>query len=341
LSLVLWADDNLPVRFFKVALQVSSLFMHHAPKPPGSRSPGHPVNKLFTALEKVLAIVAAEGDWTISNFRKEIKRQLKVPKNFAAYDCFRGICDALEEDFDFDENLLKFHRAAFDTACACVSEWGGPESRARLEALKLLPLYCESSSGLPTLLWFNRPAKQIKVKVGNLDGLLRDCLLLRFNLFHEYLSHAFPKWSKDHSALSEGYLFALEFQWFQDNSFPFEANLVQKHWNPQLGDDRPDFAAAQWLLRRCEGRPKCFATFLLEWAASWPLFEDGIHKDLIAQITSLINRSVSQMAESPRDRALLKAVESVVCSHCSETPLALDRARDALDAALKPFGDPG
>jgi hypothetical protein len=57
--------------------------------------------------------------------------------------------------------------------------------------------------------------RQILGRACGLEGLLRKCLILEFIFFHEYLSHAFPTWTKDVEPVSEGFLFALEFDWFE------------------------------------------------------------------------------------------------------------------------------
>ncbi len=115
-----------------------------------------------------------------------------------------------KDDSDLEDHLNSLNKTGFDLATFCVSKWGGPRAKARLDSLSPLALeliqnhqtgvtytYCMSSGG-PVFLAFGKP-----------NGALLSYLNLEFYFFHEYLSHIFPRWDDRAREFSEGYLFSV------------------------------------------------------------------------------------------------------------------------------------
>src|SRR5207244_13305444 len=121
-----------------------------------------------------------------------------------------------------DQRLGQVNQKAQDGMRECINAWGGKKAKKRVKQLALLPLHCETAGKDETESFFERAQSRILIRVGSPEIILLECLVLEFTLFHEYLSHAFPTWSKDVEEISEGCLFALEFEWLHSKYTMFD-----------------------------------------------------------------------------------------------------------------------
>jgi hypothetical protein len=105
-----------------------------------------------------------------------------------------------------------------DLARECVQAWGGPRAKryihSRLTELIDLSFVYESADRAFDM-YFDDEDRVIVVPVGMERGILRRCLNLEFYFFHEYLSHIFPRYDDERGVFSEGYLFAIERDFYE------------------------------------------------------------------------------------------------------------------------------
>jgi hypothetical protein len=168
--------------------------------------------------------------------------------------------------------------------------------------------------------------------------LLRECLVLEFSLFHEYLPHAFPDWKRDEADVSEAWLLALEMQWFKFEYTAFDCDVLLQVWGSRLMKDREVYWAADWLLKRCDSR-RCVARFLLEFVASLSQFDPADARDFLSLLTGVANKAGMKLGanSSAKQKKTVDLLNKLLCTPCgSQAPvwdfgkmrIALEREMD-------------
>jgi hypothetical protein len=202
-------------------------------------------------------------------------------------------------------------------AIECIKEWGGPKARKRAGKLAEIPLLCKTGDKEQMEFSFERANGCISIRTGSAEGLFLECMLLQFSLFHEYLSHAFPTWSKDIAEISEGFLFRLEFEWLESRYTLFDNDLLYELWSTRLAKERGSFNTARWLLKRCRPSVDCMHKFLLEWAGGWQDFQEADHLDLLSQLKGVYNKIGSGFGHTtPKALQTLKVLDQALCEPC-------------------------
>jgi|GEM_PF-6712660 len=258
MALITLADDQKKLRLLQVGVRVA--------------------DHLFTALqqdhsaddEKALAEILSrwihlKGDLTVVGLVEQIHTELSPLAGQPIFDSVRNQLNRAE--YDYKARIAKLNELGFDTTQKCIQKWGGPKAKARGQQLSILPVRCETRGNAETELYYLRGREpSIDLYPGNTDKLLQECLLLEFNFFHEYLSHAFPDWKTDDDRLSEGWLLALEIEWFKEEYTFLDRQTLIDAWLPRLGKDKRNFHVAEWLIGRCDNKV-CAKKFMLEWVA--------------------------------------------------------------------------
>jgi hypothetical protein len=327
------ADDQKKLRLLQVAVRVS--------------------DHLFTALqqdhgaddEKVLDEILSrwihlKDDLSVADFVVQVHVELAPLAGQATFDLIRKQLSGA--DYDYKARIAKLNELGFETARKCVQKWGGPKAHERLKNLKLLPVRCETRGNDVTELYFERSSKpKILVFPGNPERLLQDCVLLEFSFFHEYLSHAFPNWKSDEDRLSEGWLLALEIEWFREEFTFLDRQALLDAWLPRLGKDKRAFHVADWLLARCENKV-CAKRFLLEWVADWNSNDKGVNEDLVSLITGVMKRTGSKLGgkKSVKKEATRQVLDDQICRPCARSSWKINEMREALEVELDRYDTP-
>jgi hypothetical protein len=329
---VTWADDSKPIRLFQIGVRLSAHFYDAMAKTASAktdRSPSHvdELNKRWLMLS---------GDQTIPEYEERLQKELFPLAGEAVFDHIRV---ELAKPFHYDQKLVQINQAALDAARRCIKSWGGAKAQRRLKQLKLLPLHLESIDDKHTQFSFERTANRILVRPGLPEILLRECMILEFSLFHEYLSHAFPAWSKDVEPISEGWLFALEFEWFESQYTPDDIDLLTKVWHRRLEQERRSFWAGRWLLKRCKSR-ECVAKFLLEWVAGWDAIKEDVNLDLLSQLLGMRAKAGHGLGgkASAKQLKILEMLDKVLCEPCQKGSWDVAKMRDQLESVLRLYG---
>jgi hypothetical protein len=140
--------------------------------------------------------------------------------------------------------------SGFRLAVECANAWGEKRARSRASQIKSVSLdffQDDQIQGLTTL----KPVSQAKIRVVfGAQDVMRSFLSFEFFCFHEYLSHVFPRNDDIEGKLSEGHLFGVAKQFFQDQIstgtglFAFSPLLssrdMREHRKLRSGQDRPD-----------------------------------------------------------------------------------------------------
>jgi hypothetical protein len=327
------ADDQKKLRLLQVAVRVT--------------------DHLFTALheddgaddEKALAEVLSrwihlKGDLTVVDFVLQIHSELSPLAGQPIFDSIRNKLN--DKAYDYKGRIAELNELGFETARKCVQSWGGPKAQQRLKNLKLLPVRCETGGNDVTELYYERASRpKLLVYPGSPEKLLQDCVLLEFSFFHEYLSHAFPNWKSDDDRLSEGWLLALEIEWFKEEYTFLDRQALVDAWLPRLGKDKRAFWVADWLLARCKDK-LCPRKFLLEWAADWNANDSDDNEDLISQITGVMKKAGQKLGgRQPEKKAAIRQVlDDQICSPCTKSSWKINKMRDALEVELDRYDTP-
>jgi len=329
---VTWVDDAKPVRLFQVGVRLSAHFYDAMAKTASAkvgRSPSHieELNKRWLMLS---------GDQTIPEYEETLQKELFPLAGEAVFDHIRA---ELAKPFPYDQKLVQINRAALDAARRCIKSWGGAKAERRLKQLKLLPLHLESIDDKHTQFSFERTENRILVRPGLPEILLRECMILEFSLFHEYLSHAFPAWSKDVEPISEGWLFALEFEWFESQYTPDDIDLLTTVWHRRLEPERRSFWVGRWLLNRCKSR-ECVAKFLLEWVADWNAIKEDDSLDLLSQLLGMRAKTGHRLGRklSPKQLKILEMLDKTFCGPCAKGAWNIAYIKDELESVLHLYG---
>jgi hypothetical protein len=334
MSEVSWGDDSIRIRLFRAATRISAHFYDAVAGTAGSGT-GLPSKHLEDLNKRWLLL---EGDQTVIEYERSLEKQL-LP--LAGEPVFDHIQTALAKSFAYDQRLWEINKKALEEVRNCVAAWGGPKAKKRIKQLKVLPLHFESTDQDQMQFFFERDAKRILCRAGAQELLLRECMILQFSFFHEYLSHAFPTWAKDVEPVSEGLLFALEFDWFESEYTVLDNDLLLKVWQQRLEPERRSFWMGRWLLKRCHSRD-CMRKFLLEWVARWDEFDPDDNIDLMSQLQGVYAKTGYKLGGglTPKQLKTLKIVDAALCGRCDRGTWDIHQIREELAAGLSAYGPP-
>lgn len=325
MSRVTWGDDTLRIRLFKTATRLSTHF-YDATAQSSSDAPLDDVEELNRRW------LLLKGDKAIGDYEQLLEKELLPLEGQAPFDHIRT---ELAKPFEHDDRIWELNRRALTQVRECIETWGGLKAKKRIHKLKLLPLRLVSTDAEQTRFFFERSEPRILIRVGSERLLLRECLILEFSLFHEYLSHAFPNWSKDVEPVSEGWLFALEFDWFESQYTLRDIELLRAVWHRRFARDRRSFWAGMWLLKRCHSRD-CVRKFLLEWVAGWDDFDEDDNLDLLSQLQGVYSKSTYKFGGKSPDKVseMLTLLESTLCGGCPKGTWDIHEMAEKLSSAL-------
>lgn len=325
-----WEDDSIRVRMFKAALGICKHYSDAISNEPIDQE----AMEHFETLCKRWGFIDG-ADLSLKQCLAEMQKQL-IPE--AADSVFAQLSTRLSEKFDPNARLTAINKVALQQAKDCIQAWGGKEALARVKSLKLLPLKCESTNKDGTELYFNRGRNpSISIRAGHPSTMLKDCMVLEFSLFHEYLSHAFPNWEADESAISEQWLLALEMDWFEKKYMVFDSTLLSDVWDSRTGHA---FKAAQWFLKRCSN--ECVHKFLLEWVATWRSNAEETNVDLLAQFKGVAKKTAIAFGNAPsaKQKGTLDLLHELLCGPCERGKWDHRAMRDRLAEELTRYGAP-
>jgi hypothetical protein len=276
-----------------------------------------------------------EGDQTVSEYVKTLLKELQPLQGEPLFDQIRS---ELAKSFSFEQRLRDLNQATLDDVKLCISTWGGTRAQARTKQLSLFPIYLESTDQEHTQFFLEQSPRRIRIRPGSHKVMLRECLILEFSFFHEYLSHVFPAWSKDEEEISEGLLLALEFEWFESQYTILDNEFIYRLWSRRLEKQGEAFWVGRWLLKRCES-PQCMRKFLLEWIGSWDTVDRDVNLDLWSQIKGMSKKAARRLGAKTTDKykKTKDIIDSMLCGPCPDGLWDLKKMRDELETALKPY----
>lgn len=334
---ITWGDDSIRTRLFRTALQLSTLFLRYIRDFDPAGSELSPLT-LLEMLDKRWQLLADHGDQLPEGYCQAIRADLLSFTDKPGYSVFRKIREELGNGFSCDQRLLDVNDRAFEEVGKCVRKWGGPKAKNRFLHLRPISVHCETAENDGTEIFFDREDRRLLVRSGPLRLLLLECIVLEFSFFHEYLSHSFPLWGEDQEEFSEGFLFALEFDWFQFSYTPIDFDLLQRLWHSRLDRNRHTLRCGQWFLRRCESSPNCARRFLLEWVASWPDYPRDLHADLMSQLLGFANKVGSRLGGlRKKDEKVLESLTRLLCTPCRQAKWDLNATSHNLADVLKEY----
>ena len=330
---VVLADDQKRLRLLQVAVRVA--------------------DHLFTALqqdhsaddEKILDEIVSrwshlKDDLTVVQFISKVDMELAPLAGQPIFDAIRKQLSL--PGYDYKARIATLNELGFQTAEKCIEKWGGPKAKERLKSLKILPVRCETRGNGVTELYYDRGSKpKLLVCPGSTDKVLQDCVLLEFSFFHEYVSHAFPNWKSDDDRLSEGWLLALEIEWFREEFGFFDRQALLDAWLPRLGKEKRAFHVADWLLGRCENKV-CAKRFLLELVADWHSTSKDDKEDLVSLITGVMKKAGPKLGgkRSKKRETTRQILDDELCRPCAKSVWNINKLRDALAAELERYDTP-
>jgi hypothetical protein len=328
MSAVTFADDSIRMRLFQAAVRLATHFFE-ASEAGHSNGPAH-VERLNQRWELL------EGDQTVSEYVQTLESELEPLKGQPLFDHIRS---QLANPFSFDQRLLELNQSALDEVKECIASWGGVQAQARAKDLAPFAIYLETTDHEDTQFFLEHAPRQIRVRPGSPKTMLRECLILEFSFFHEYLSHAFPAWSKDEVEVSEGLLLALEFDWFESRYTVLDNDFVYRLWSRRLEKQGRAFWVGRWLLNRCDSR-ECMRKFLLEWVASWDTVDPDINLDLMSQLKGISQKWGRHLGGNMTDKykKTQSVINSILCAPCATGVWDIIKMRNQLTTALRPFG---
>jgi hypothetical protein len=331
MSGVTWGDDSARIRLFQTATRLSAHF-YDAVATDAADQRGVSTDHVEDLNARWLLL---DGDLTVEQYVRSLEKELLPLEGKWPFDHIRT---ELAKSFAHEKRLTDLNQKALDEVRKCLESWGGERAKKRSKALRLLPLHFESTDGDQMQFFFERSQKRILGRAGSKKCLFRECLILEFSFFHEYLSHVFPAWSKDVERVSEGFLFALEFDWFETAYTALDNELLWDVWQDRLGRERRSFLAGRWLLKRCKSR-ECMRRFLLEWVAGWEDSDEDENLDLLSQIQGVYNRTGHKLgghlsAKQERTRELF---DQVLCGPCEDAKWSIRKTRKELAVILSVY----
>jgi hypothetical protein len=275
----------------------------------------------------------------------ELAYRASNPVHASYGPCYRRLLELYSKPFvDTAELLNRLNKAAHATFQDCVAKWGTADAKTRAGDICLCGIRLESlseggiiSENRRSDVHYERDPHEILLRVGRPDFVLEECLSLPFSFFHEYVSHAFPFWSSDNDLVSDGLLFALEFNWFDRSSSDSEAQFLTHVWAGRPGISTLQFGLARWYLNQCPD-PRCFARFLLQWTADWNSFEDDYHEDFLALLEGGANRLRQGTRLTPdRAKMLRDDIQKTFCCQCNKETLSLQGLFTQLQEIIERF----
>jgi hypothetical protein len=275
----------------------------------------------------------------------ELAYRASNPVHASYGPCYTRLLELYSQPFaDTTELLNRVNQTAHAAFQECVANWGTADATTRADKIGLCGIRLESLSegGLippdrRSDVHYYRDSHEILLQVGRPAFALEECLSLPFSFFHEYLSHAFPFWSSDNDLVSDGLLFALEFNWFDRSSSDCEAQFLAHVWTGNSGVSTLQFGLARWYLNQCPDS-KCFARFLLQWTADWDSFDDDHHEDFMALLEGGAKRLRHGSNLSPdRARVLREGIQEIFCNQCDDKTLSLQALFDRLQETIERF----
>jgi len=325
---VTFGDDSIRIRLFQAALRLATHFFE-------ANEAGHS-NGSANIEELNERWQLLKGDQTVSKYVETLLNELQPLKGQPLFDHIRS---KLAKPFSFEQNLLRVNQAALDEVKECVTIWGGAKAQARVKHLAPFPIHLETSDHEHTQFFLQHTPRQIRVRPGSQKTLLRECLILRFSFFHEYLSHAFPAWSNDVEEASEGLLLALEFEWFESQYVALDNELVLRVWSRRQERQGRAFWVGRWLLNQCNSH-ECMRKFLLEWIGSWDSVELDVNLDLLSQLKGMYEKAGRHLGSNMTDKykKTKDIIDSILCDPCAKAVWDLRKMRDELANALRPYG---
>jgi hypothetical protein len=324
------ADDQKKLRLLQVGVRVADHLF-------SALQQDHTADDENALAEVLTRWLHLKGDLTVVEFVQQIHTELFPLAGQPIFDSVRS--QLSRDEYDYKARIAKLNELGFETAQRCIHKWGGPKARARgkqLRVLGVLPVRCETRGNVETELYYLRGKKpSIDLYPGNTDKLLHECLLLEFNFFHEYLSHAFPNWEADDDRLSEGWLLAIEIEWFKEEYTFLDRHSLLEAWLPRLGVDKRDFQVGSWLLGRCDNKI-CAKRFMLEWVADWNANSKDVSADLVSQMFGVMKKSGSKLygKKSAKNKGTEKVLDSQICDPCAKSYWKINKIRDILEKEL-------
>lgn len=328
MSNVTFGNDTIRTRMFQAAVRLATHFFE-------AREACHSDGLAnIERLNQRWALL--EGDQTVSEYVEKLASELQPLTGRPLFDHIRS---ELTKPFSFEQRLWELNQAALDEVKECVSTWGGAKALARAQHLALFPLHLESAKQENTQFFLEHKPRRILLRPGSEKTMLRECLILEFSFFHEYLSHAFPAWSKDQEEISEGLLLALEFEWFESRYTILDNNFIYRLWSRRLEKQAQSFWVGRWLLKRCESH-QCVRKFLLEWIGSWDTVDIDVNLDLWSQLKGMSQRAGRHLGSNMtgKYKKTQEVFDSSLCGPCATGVWDLRKMRDDLAAALRPYG---
>jgi hypothetical protein len=332
---VSFKDDSKKMRLLQVALRISDHFSKAAASLTGDDLERRDIHlDELTARFKLL-----DGDHEVSGFVEAFHSELKPREGTNLFDAIRS---DLRQPYEYEQRLWELNTIALEEAKKCLATWGGPKAQRLAKTLKPLRICCESSDTQHTQLYFDRTAHtQIKLCPGKREMLLQDCMLLEFSFFHEYISHAFPNWQLDNSHLSEGWLLALEMDWFQNEYFFADAAVLGEVWHRRLGVENRQYQIGRWLLTRCDDRI-CVRRFLLEWLASWATIAIDENLNLLSLLIGAVEKAGFKLQRhgSGKQQKTVEVLSSLLCDPCPSSGWKYRRMSQLLQLELSKYDPP-
>lgn len=325
-----WGDDSLRIRRFQAAVRVSAHFYDALAREEVDGVNGH-VDELNSRW------LLLKGDQTVLGYELALQNELIPLQGKPIFDYVR---EQLGTRFSYDDHLWELNQKALREVGKCIAKWGGEKAKRRMKKLMALPLHCETGGQDYTEYSFERSAARLLLRAGDPKLVLLEAMLMRFSLFHEYLSHAFPSWQSDVQEISEGLLFALEFEWFESEYTVHDNDLIMSLWQQRLGSSRPSFNLGRWLLKRCSSR-ECMRKFLLEWVAGWSDTDLEVSLDLLSMLKGIHKKVGLLLAElPPKRRKILERVEAILCDPCKSGKWSITLIIKDLETELQAFKMP-
>lgn len=337
-----FGPENGRVQLFRVAAQAGVSFERQAAVMPvgkGAPSPFVLAQQLAKRWRQVIEDNPTNAEKGVELFDHYLAIEQDQTKHATHAEALKAIRDDLRALFSLEDRLHRISARAHERARDCVHTWGSEPARSRLAhvvplAIDVSPLF---NKGRTTLEYNRRAHDRADLRIGSVQHAIWDFLTLEFSLFHEHLSHQFPGWTHDDRVLSEAYLFAAEFAWFQAAAEPLSFQCVGQVWNSRLASARADLQAGQWFLHRCGG-PSCFSGFLLDWVAQWDRLGSGTNRNLKTLLEGVFNSSRSRPDSSDTELSILQMFESIFCVTCNTRRWDIAEITSKLEVLLDRFG---
>jgi hypothetical protein len=335
---VRWGDTSIRTRQLQAAVRVAVSFQEHLHSLDVSAETQSAQYKAWQKLNNLWLNLKDDGDRSPDEYCNTIRQSLEAIDGFGE-DLFQKIAQDLRRSVEYDTLILRIMQQAVGEAHQCVEAWGGPKAKARARHLRPLPVHGITSDSGDTKLFFDRDQRHVELRAGAHPTLLGQSLVLHFSFFHEYLSHVIPSWTKDQEAISEGFLFAAEFSWFEARNSVFESEMLAEVWQPVLAANREPYKVGQWLLKRCV--PLCVEGFFLEWVAEWETLQESLYLDLVSQFTGISKKTSSRFVDPLKEQNTQELLRKALCGGCTSKVWDLRQLGESLTRIFDPYARKG